>query len=75
MRRLKLISFIEEEGGKKLTKQPHIFKWTPPFPGYKFNGNTNSIKTDGLPGVEKTANLQAFSFVVSLKMTKQPKKP
>jgi len=55
---MKMVSFIEEEeGGKKLTKQPHIFKWTPPFPGYKFNGKTNTIKTDGLPGVEKTANI------------------
>ncbi len=51
-----------------------MFKWTPPNPGFKFNGKDTIIKTEGLPGAEKTAGLSAFSFAISTKMLKQPKK-
>lgn len=63
---LRFTSFIEtdEKSKNMVTKQPEIFKWTPPNPGYKFNGKDSIIKTEGLPGAEKTRSLAAFSFVL-----------
>lgn len=49
---LKMTSFIEEEDSEEekkdqVTKQPDVYKWTPPNPGFKFNGKDTIIKTEG----------------------------